>query len=342
MACAQGASAASSSAPSQYDAIIAKHAAATGVPETLIRRIIVRESRYNPSARNGGHYGMMQIKPATAKSMGYQGGAAGLLDADTNLTYGVRYLAGAYKVAGGNHDRAVRLYASGYYYDAKRKGMLADVGLGRNAKPFAPVPATPTAPTVAVAAAPAAPAVKIATRVATATPAAQAATPRAVAAASPRVISPSATPALASSLPTLSPTAKPVAPSSRVATAAAAVGGLQRVASAEPATPDPKASAYSNGRQPVSTPFAGVSAPRATTVPTTPPLPPVARATPPAAAPTLAAVATPAKIARPLAPATPVAAAVPTPPERDPMLATASTEPRAAPQVVRSAFPRSR
>ncbi|MFC7051812.1 transglycosylase SLT domain-containing protein [Hansschlegelia quercus] len=133
--CAQGAVCAErQAAPAAYDAIIAKHARANGVPESLIRRIIVRESRYNPSARNGGHYGMMQIKPATAKSMGYQGDAAGLLDADTNLTYGVRYLAGAYKVAGGNESRAVGLYASGYYYDAKRKGMLADVGMGRDGK----------------------------------------------------------------------------------------------------------------------------------------------------------------------------------------------------------------
>lgn len=135
--------------PAEYDAVIAKHSAATGVPETLIRRVIVRESKYNPRAMNRGHYGMMQIKPATAKAMGYRGSAAGLLDADVNLTYGVRYLAGAYKVAGGNHDRAVRYYASGYYYDAKRKGMLAEIGMGRDGALSAP-----PAPPVAVAAAP--------------------------------------------------------------------------------------------------------------------------------------------------------------------------------------------
>lgn len=136
--------------PAEYDAVIAKHSAATGVPETLIRRVIVRESKYNPRAMNRGHYGMMQIKPATAKAMGYRGSAAGLLDADVNLTYGVRYLAGAYKVAGGNHDRAVRYYSSGYYYDAKRKGMLAQIGMSRDGALSAP-----PAPPVAVAAAPA-------------------------------------------------------------------------------------------------------------------------------------------------------------------------------------------
>ncbi len=144
--CAQGAGhcveRSGAGSPAAYDAIIAKHARANGVPESLVRRIIVRESRYNPTARNGGHYGMMQIKPATAKSMGYQGDAAGLFDADTNLAYGVRYLAGAYKVAGGNEDRAVGLYARGYYYDAKRKGLLAAVGLGRDGK-FTPASSTP-------------------------------------------------------------------------------------------------------------------------------------------------------------------------------------------------------
>ena len=48
---------------------------------------------------------------------------AGLLDAETNLTYAVKYLAGAYRTAGGNQDRAVSYYASGYYYAAKRQGL---------------------------------------------------------------------------------------------------------------------------------------------------------------------------------------------------------------------------
>jgi len=52
---------------------------------------------------------------APARSMGYSGSAAGLLDAETNLTYAVKYLAGAYHAAGGNQSRAVALYASGYH-----------------------------------------------------------------------------------------------------------------------------------------------------------------------------------------------------------------------------------
>jgi soluble lytic murein transglycosylase-like protein len=105
-------------------ALIAKHAAAYGVPELLIRRVIHRESRGNPRVISKGNYGLMQIRLGTARAMGYRGGTQGLLDADTNMTYAVKYLAGAYKVAGGNHDRAVQYYAAGYYFAAKRKGMI--------------------------------------------------------------------------------------------------------------------------------------------------------------------------------------------------------------------------
>lgn len=115
----QGANAAEGSG---YEGLVARHAAANGVPESLVRRVIMRESRYNPRAVSKGNYGMMQIRLGTARAMGYSGSAAGLLDADTNMTYAVRYLAGAYRAAGGNHDRAVMNYARGYYHTAKAQG----------------------------------------------------------------------------------------------------------------------------------------------------------------------------------------------------------------------------
>jgi soluble lytic murein transglycosylase-like protein len=108
--------------PRAYDGLIARHAATNGLPEALVRRVIVRESRYNPRAVSKGNYGMMQIRLGTARAMGYRGDAGGLLDADTNMTYAVRYLAGAYRAAGGNHDRAVMNYARGYYGVAKAQG----------------------------------------------------------------------------------------------------------------------------------------------------------------------------------------------------------------------------
>ena len=112
------------------DTLIAQHAVAHGVPETLVHRVVKRESGYNPRASSRGNFGLMQIKYATARGMGYSGPASGLLDANTNLTYAVPYLANAYKVAGGNPDRAVSLYAGGYYYAAKRKGLLRELRTG--------------------------------------------------------------------------------------------------------------------------------------------------------------------------------------------------------------------
>jgi soluble lytic murein transglycosylase-like protein len=117
---------------SRLDRLIAHYAAAYGVPETLVHRVVQRESNYRPSAYNAGNWGLMQIRYATARGMGYKGKAEGLLDAETNLRYAVRYLRGAWLVAGGDHDQAVRLYARGYYYDAKRAGLLDETGLGRD------------------------------------------------------------------------------------------------------------------------------------------------------------------------------------------------------------------
>lgn len=104
--------------------LITKYATMYNVPEDLVHRVVMRESRYNPNAINGGHFGLMQIKHATARSMGFDGPASGLFDAETNLKYAVKYLRGAWLVADNDRDNAVRLYARGYYYDAKRKGML--------------------------------------------------------------------------------------------------------------------------------------------------------------------------------------------------------------------------
>jgi soluble lytic murein transglycosylase-like protein len=105
----------------EYDSLVATHAQANGVPEALVHRVIVRESRYQPHlVGRGGTIGLMQIKLATARSLGYTGDAAGLRDPNTNLTYAVKYLAGAYRAANGDHNRAVSYYASGYYAAEKR------------------------------------------------------------------------------------------------------------------------------------------------------------------------------------------------------------------------------
>ena len=73
----------------EYEALVATHARANGVPAALVHRVIVRESRYQPAlVGRGGTIGLMQIKLATARGLGYTGDAEGLRDPDTNLTYG--------------------------------------------------------------------------------------------------------------------------------------------------------------------------------------------------------------------------------------------------------------
>src|SRR4051812_2038111 len=104
-----------------FQAMAAAHAKSNDVPEALVHRVIMRESKYNAGlVGRGGTIGLMQIKLATARGVGYSGTAEGLRDPDTNLTYGIKYLAGAFRAAHGDHNRAVRYYAGGYYYAAKR------------------------------------------------------------------------------------------------------------------------------------------------------------------------------------------------------------------------------
>ena len=110
-------------------ALVNKMARQYDVPAPLIHRVIQRESDYRAHARNGPYYGMMQILPATARNMGFMGEDADLLDAETNLTYAVKYLRGAWLLSDGSYDTAVMHYARGYYYVARDTCMLVETGL---------------------------------------------------------------------------------------------------------------------------------------------------------------------------------------------------------------------
>jgi hypothetical protein len=140
---------------SNLNELIATYARLHSVPESLVHRVVIRESRYNPSAiGRGGAMGLMQIKTGTARGLGYTGGPTGLLDAETNLTYAVKYLAGAYRTAGGDHDRAVAYYARGYYYAAKHQGLIERTATSRPrpGRGATIIPDPPTTATIAAAA----------------------------------------------------------------------------------------------------------------------------------------------------------------------------------------------
>lgn len=113
----------------QIRALVNQYADHYQVPRPLVHKVIQRESDYRPEARNGPYYGMMQILPATARGMGFQGHPNELLDAETNLKWAVKYLRGAWMVSDGDMDAAVMWYARGYYYEAKRQCLLVETGL---------------------------------------------------------------------------------------------------------------------------------------------------------------------------------------------------------------------
>lgn len=100
-------------AASGVRAIIAKHAAIHGVPAALADAVARVESRYNPRAAHAGNLGLMQIRLQTARSEGYAGSAQGLLDADTNASFGVKHLARAYRMANGDTCGAIMRYQGG-------------------------------------------------------------------------------------------------------------------------------------------------------------------------------------------------------------------------------------
>lgn len=99
------------------------------LPRELVHKLAIRESTHRPWAINRPYYGLLQILPATARSMGYQGDAQGLLDADTNLKFAGKYLRGAWLLSDGDQQRAIFLYAKGFYPEAKARGMLVETGL---------------------------------------------------------------------------------------------------------------------------------------------------------------------------------------------------------------------
>ncbi|KMW57856.1 Soluble lytic murein transglycosylase [Candidatus Rhodobacter oscarellae] len=110
-------------------ALVNKWADHYDIPCSLLHRVIQRESDYRAGARNGPYWGMMQILPETARGIGFQGANANLLDADTNLEWGTKYLRGAWLLSYGDEAAAVGWYARGYYYEARNRCMLVATAL---------------------------------------------------------------------------------------------------------------------------------------------------------------------------------------------------------------------
>jgi len=119
----------SSTKNTNLNQLISKYASLYDVPESLVHHVVRRETNYNPAAVHRGNWGLMQIRYNTAKGLGYSGTPTGLLDAETNLKYAVKYLKGAWIVADKDAKKADWLYRTGYYYQAKKKQLLQQLNM---------------------------------------------------------------------------------------------------------------------------------------------------------------------------------------------------------------------
>ncbi|WP_299473469.1 lytic transglycosylase domain-containing protein [uncultured Roseibium sp.] len=103
----------------EFARLIRKAATKHGVPVQIAKAVVEIESNFNPRARGrAGEVGLMQIKPATARGIGYRGSTKALYDPETNIEWGMKYLAGAHQKANGDLCGTILRYNAGHY--AKR------------------------------------------------------------------------------------------------------------------------------------------------------------------------------------------------------------------------------
>ncbi|WP_156850744.1 lytic transglycosylase domain-containing protein [Bartonella refiksaydamii] len=98
-----------------YETLIQKFANKHNVPVNLAHAVVRVESNYKARTKGAvGEIGLMQIKLSTARGLGFNGSVQDLYDPATNLEYGMRYLARAYKLSGGNTCGTILKYNAGH------------------------------------------------------------------------------------------------------------------------------------------------------------------------------------------------------------------------------------
>lgn len=96
-------------------AIVDRHAKAHGLPADFARAVVMVESTWNPQLTGAaGEVGLMQIKHETAKYMGFEGTRDELYEPETNIRFGMKYLAGAWQLGGGDICQTVLRYQAGH------------------------------------------------------------------------------------------------------------------------------------------------------------------------------------------------------------------------------------
>lgn len=124
---------------STYLALITREADQRGLPAAIADAVTKVESGFNPNVVGGvGEVGLMQVRPQTAAMLGYTGDVTGLFDPETNVRFGVAYLARAWELARGDVCRTLMKYRAGWgeermtplsiEYCRRARGHLAAIG----------------------------------------------------------------------------------------------------------------------------------------------------------------------------------------------------------------------
>ncbi|MGU9979059.1 transglycosylase SLT domain-containing protein [Phreatobacter sp. HK31-P] len=113
---------------------IAEVASRHGVPATLALAVARVESNMRCEARGrAGELGPLQIKPATARGLGYSGPASALNSCGAGLEWGVRHLAVAYRQCGSAagaaalHNRGLASSCTRTAYSARVTQVMASL-----------------------------------------------------------------------------------------------------------------------------------------------------------------------------------------------------------------------
>lgn len=114
-------------------AIADRHASKAGIPSELVRAVIRVESDWDVDLTgHSGEIGLMQIRPETARDIGFKGDDAELYNPETNIRWGVSYLAAGYKLANGDLCRTILKYNAGTEVDKMTEAASAYCGRVRN------------------------------------------------------------------------------------------------------------------------------------------------------------------------------------------------------------------
>jgi soluble lytic murein transglycosylase-like protein len=96
-------------------AAIERAALREGLPAEIAEAVTHTESSFNPNVIGGaGEIGLMQVLPSTARMMGFSGSLADLAVPETNIQYGVKYLARAWRLGGQDICTTVMKYRAGH------------------------------------------------------------------------------------------------------------------------------------------------------------------------------------------------------------------------------------